>query len=64
MVIINFSLQHGYFETHTYINFVASFAPFVELTCLFLDGFMKLCNDQSMVFHIIIGTPHKTSYLG
>lgn len=63
MVITSPNIWYGHFEPHTFVNFVSPSTSFVQLTYLLQDGFVKLCNDQSMFFHITFETPHIILYL-
>jgi hypothetical protein len=63
MVAISPNLKYGPYENHTFANPDSPFAPFALLTCLPQGGFVKSCNDQSMLSHITFGIPHGILYL-
>jgi hypothetical protein len=64
MVIVDPNIKYNPFGSHIFVNPFSLYAPFVQLTHLFQDGFMKWYDDQLMVFHITHGIPHKISCLG
>jgi len=59
MVVISPNFEYGPCEDHLFANLISPSAPSVQLTRLPQDGFMKLCDDQSMFFHTTLGIPHK-----
>jgi hypothetical protein len=64
MVVVNPNLEYGPCGDHTFANPISPSTPFAQLTRLLQDGFVKLCDDQSMFFHATFRTPHIILYLG
>ncbi len=64
MGVVSPNLKYNPCVEHTFTNPTSPFAPSTQLTNLPQDGFVKLCNDQSMLFHTTFEIPHEIQYIG
>jgi hypothetical protein len=63
MVIISPNLEYGPYEDHTFTNLTSPSSPSTQLIHLPHDGFVKSCNDQSMLSHTTFKIPPGILYI-